>query len=231
MKVKATQTGSGVIELVGDGKPSVECLMMPLEPLVYDVLCGTLPSVSKAAEIGSFKGGSSCILTKGMERRGKTLDLYCHDLFAPFDIKGEIHDVGAMFETNTMGWDVFPTKVKGDSKETHAFHEDGTLDYVFVDGDHSYEGAAADISNFAPKLRGDGWMIVQDSHGDVMRAVEDVLPKDFYSWVIRPPVAHFVTVANRDVEKLEAFVRDLVSVVERAMNLPAEDCSYDIADV
>jgi hypothetical protein len=33
---------------------------------------------------------------------------------------------------------------------------DGTLDFVFVDGDHSYEGCRNDILNWAPKVKADG---------------------------------------------------------------------------
>lgn len=229
MKVsKSINENSDVVELQGDDRPSIECLMLPLEPLVYDTMCEILPDHSKAAEIGSFKGGSSCIFTKGMERRGKTLDLSCHDLFEPFDVKGEIHDIGSIFDKNTSAWGVHPTKVKGDSKITHSVHEEETLDYVFVDGDHSYEGACSDIRNFVPKLKRDGWIIIQDSHGDVMRAVEDSLPPDFFSWVVRPPVAHFVTIANRDIEKLESFIPILAEKISKKIEHTGDEISYDI---
>ena len=65
--------------------------------------------------------------------------------------------------------------MKGDSKKTCEVHRDGSLDYVFVDGDHSYEGALADIRNFLPKLKKGGWMFIQDGTDGVKQAVEDAI--------------------------------------------------------
>jgi predicted O-methyltransferase YrrM len=40
--------------------------------------------------------------------------------------------------------------------------EDGSLDFVFIDADHSYEGVKADIEAWDPKVREGGYVIGHD---------------------------------------------------------------------
>lgn len=39
---------------------------------------------------------------------------------------------------------------------------DGSLDFIFIDGDHTYEGCKKDILCWLPKLKGSGWIIGHD---------------------------------------------------------------------
>lgn len=200
-------TAPGVVTLFAGAAatpPGVDCLMCPFEPLCYDTLCEFMPQCAKAAEIGSFKGGSACILANGMRKRGKELTLCCHDLFGPFEAQGAVHDIEACFDANLARFGVAAIKVKGDSGATHAVHEDRSLDYCFIDGDHSYEGALADIRNFRPKLRPGGWLVVQDCIGDVRRAVQHALATELML-LVEPPLGHYVVVCNSDAGKLKAF--------------------------
>ena len=176
------------------GANRVDCLMSMYEPLVYDAICDFLPDNARAAEIGCFKGGSTCILWNGMRRRGKRLTLVSHDLFEPFEADGGVHDIEKIFDANTASWKVRPIKVKGDSTMTHSVHVNGSLDYVFIDGDHSYDGALADILNFIPKLKPDGWMFIQDSIDGVKKAVEDSIGNSRLKIIVEPPVGHYVTI-------------------------------------
>jgi hypothetical protein len=227
-----TPEGNGLVDLLHDDARSsgVECLMSPLEPLVYDTLCGFLPDDARAAEIGSFVGGSCCILSHGMRRRGRRLSMFCHDLFEPFEIGGKSVDIEPRFDDAVARWGFEPTKVKGPSSETLGIHADGTLDYCFVDGDHTYEGALADIKGFAPKVKPDGWLVIQDSIGDVHRAVVDALSATEWSAVlISPPHGHYVTVCTRDPRRLDAFVGKLHTVMAAAATpsgVAGEPCRF-----
>lgn len=208
----------GVVELRAPGMPLVECLMAPLEPLVYDAVAELLPDGARAAEIGCFKGGSAIVLGWGMRRRGKALRLWCHDLFEPFETDDGVHDIAAAFDANTAAWGcaAWLTKVTGDSKATHVVHEDGSLDYVFVDGDRSYEGALADLRNFWRKLRPGGVLAVQDAVGDVRHALRDWLPPDVHHVVVDPPHGHHVAVVTRDAAALRAFHAHMHAAIARA---------------
>ncbi|GEM_PF-343203 len=59
--------------------------------------------------------------------------------------------------------------------------EDGTIDFAYVDGDHSYDGVRADLENLFPKLRHDGIIAFDDYHrfgwwGDgVLRAIHEFI--------------------------------------------------------
>ena len=192
----------------------VDCLMSMMEPLCYDVICEFLPDGARAAEIGCFKGGSACVLWNGMRRRNKRVDITCHDLFEPFDVNGKVHDIEKIFDANIESWKTPAIKVKGDSKKTCEVHRDGSLDYVFVDGDHSYEGALADIRNFLPKLKKGGWMFIQDGTDGVKQAVEDAIGDSRLKIVIDPPVGHYVNIIGPD-DKLMEYCKKLSHEVDR----------------
>lgn len=57
---------------------------------------------------------------------------------------------------------------------------DGSLDFAFIDGDHSYRGVCDDILAWLPKVRPGGWIGGHDwgkpQRGEVERAVRDTLP-------------------------------------------------------
>ena len=58
--------------------------------------------------------------------------------------------------------------------------EDESLDLVFIDADHSYEGCKADIIAWRPKLRPGGWLMGHDyepvSFPGVVQAVDELVP-------------------------------------------------------
>ncbi len=46
--------------------------------------------------------------------------------------------------------------VKGDSTDVSKFIANESLDWIYIDGDHSYKGALADLENWSPKVRKGG---------------------------------------------------------------------------
>lgn len=58
---------------------------------------------------------------------------------------------------------------------------DGSLDFVFIDADHSYDGVKADIANWASKVRPGGWILGHDIQmPGVCHAVEEAF-SDYYT--------------------------------------------------
>lgn len=44
-----------------------------------------------------------------------------------------------------------------------------SLDFIFIDGDHSYEGVISDIEAWYPKIKFGGWIIGHDIHFDTVK--------------------------------------------------------------
>lgn len=68
------------------------------------------------------------------------------------------------------------TIVRADSVEAAKSVEDGSLDFVFIDADHSYEGCSADIAAWAPKVRIGGMVAGHDYNKKwpgVLKAVDE----------------------------------------------------------
>jgi predicted O-methyltransferase YrrM len=114
------------------------------------------------AETGSFMGASAMICA--MNSKAK---LWCHDIWT---LDEDIKDVGypsenfftfnKVIRTNDVVSRVFA--VPGDSLKTYRIHDDNSLDLVFIDGDHSYEGALGDFKNFFPKVKNGGVILAHD---------------------------------------------------------------------
>ena len=63
--------------------------------------------------------------------------------------------------------------LKGDSAAMAGHLDDGTLDFVFVDGDHTEAGVERDIRAWSPKVRAGGMLLGHDNHWTTVRRVID----------------------------------------------------------
>ena len=69
--------------------------------------------------------------------------------------------------------------IRGTSTEAVVYFEDGSLDFVYIDGDHRYEGFKSDLELYRPKLRKGGVLAGHDlSFNTVQQALGDVLGKE-----------------------------------------------------
>ena len=83
------------------------------------------------------------------------------------------------------------TLVEKSSVEAASWLDDASLDFVFIDADHSYDAVRADIKAWTPKLRDGGWMTGHDYDPErfpgVVRAVEERFPEfhlgDDFTWM------------------------------------------------
>lgn len=67
--------------------------------------------------------------------------------------------------------------LKMDTDDAARIVEDNSLDFVFIDADHSTEGVLNDIKNWLPKLKDTGWLLGDDIDWDsVKTAVEQTYP-------------------------------------------------------
>jgi len=68
-------------------------------------------------------------------------------------------------------------KLKGDSVEMAQHVEDESLDFVFIDADHRYQGVKGDLEAWMPKVKPGGWITGHDVHlRGVKRALDELVP-------------------------------------------------------
>ena len=66
--------------------------------------------------------------------------------------------------------------IKGDSADSAAAFADESVDFVFIDADHSYAGISRDITAWLPKVKRGGVLAGHDYHSDVQRCVDERFP-------------------------------------------------------
>jgi predicted O-methyltransferase YrrM len=159
----------------------------------------TLLSLSKGlangsvlVEIGSYLGASSCLISLGAKNKNNTL--YCVDTWqndAMTEGKRETFDI---FKENTSDFGDIICPLRGKSDEVAAAF-DKQIDFIFFDGDHSYEGIKTDWEKWSPKLKRGAVTVFHDwgwAEG-VMKVInEDVkphvakegsLPNMYWAWI------------------------------------------------
>lgn len=65
--------------------------------------------------------------------------------------------------------------IKGWTTKAAEQVDDNSLDFVFVDADHSTEAVRADIQAWWPKVKGTGWIIGHDINWPIVKVVADEL--------------------------------------------------------
>jgi len=127
-------------------------------------------------ELGSFAGASACFMAEQIEQSGKDITLYCVDLWNNMifvNVEGSIfHE----FWTNVYncGFEQIVRPIQADSALAAGLFGNGSVDFVYVDGDHSYKGCWRDIVAWLPKLKKDGWMGGHDYNQEVEKVVKDI---------------------------------------------------------
>lgn len=89
---------------------------------------------------------------------------------------------------NTKNKDVFITRIDDIKDRLNILHmtsdvacqkiDDHSLDFVFIDADHTYPAVKSDIINWAPKVRPGGYLMGHDrKHKGVARALSELVPR------------------------------------------------------
>ena len=114
--------------------------------------------LTKAVEVGCRYGESARLWKEHIPK----LDLTCIDPYAAYHrVSQERQDLiyeGAYENSGKYGF----TLVRMYSLEAVDMYKDGTLDWVHIDGDHTFDAAVQDIIRWAPKVREGGLVLVHD---------------------------------------------------------------------
>lgn len=143
-------------------------------------------------EVGSWRGMSAAQMTVEIINSGKRIQFDCVDTWRG-TLNEELHQTDPSvindtiyneFLTNMKPVEGYYRPVRMPSVEAAATYADASLDFVYIDADHLYEGVLADIRAWLPKIKpggflaGDDFGHAQGSEG-VQQAVTEVFGTDF----------------------------------------------------
>jgi predicted O-methyltransferase YrrM len=151
---------------------------------IYEDIVQQSDDGSLFVEIGSFKGKSSAFMAVEIANSGKKIKFDCIDPMLPLG-----HYAGSA-ESNPDEWqgysaDEFHNRMQNvkeyytlhqmTSDEAASLYADGSIDFLMIDGDHSYEGVVKDLQNYLPKMRPGGLIAGDDAFvPEIVQAVKDV---------------------------------------------------------
>jgi predicted O-methyltransferase YrrM len=149
------------------------------------------------AEIGRFKGGSTMVLATALP---PGVELWSYDFHVALrpDMPGEELDAELRLALERYGLADKVHLLVADSRI--ADPPPGELELLFVDGDHSYEGARADFDRWSAFVRGGGHVLLHDAvdtggYGNVYAGVARLAGEIGAGWDRQPgagSIAHFV---------------------------------------
>ena len=139
-------------------------------PKFYKKMVKRFPDGSQFLEIGTFAGQSFAYLAVEIINQGKQIDLTGLDGFGWEGLQEEF-----MKNMEPLNGKFFV--LKGNSVELSGKFADKSLDFVFIDANHTYEDVKADIRAYLPKIKDGGVIAGHDYCADwpgVIQAVKEM---------------------------------------------------------
>jgi hypothetical protein len=156
----------------------------------YRWMAESFESGSHFVEIGSWTGRSSAFMAVEIWRSGKSISLDCIDTWKGNREHAELREVVdgelySKFVKNMMPVRGRYRAIRKCSVEAALGYRDRSLDFVFIDGDHTYESVMDDIGAWLPKVRSGGVIGGHDYRvwSGVTRAVHDSFGHDFHQYM------------------------------------------------
>jgi cephalosporin hydroxylase len=134
---------------------------------MYASMVDKYPSGSHFVEIGSWQGRSACCMAVEIINSDKDIKFDCVDTWRGSEEHQSdprvVHDkLYSIFLENTKPVSHMIKDTRMPSCDASKLYEDNSLDFVFVDGDHTYEGVWSDLENWFPKLKVGGSIVGHD---------------------------------------------------------------------
>lgn len=150
--------------------------------LLYRFLEGK--KIKNVLEIGTQRGGTALLWAKLVEPRGG--HVYCIDKSFE-DTVYKNHALRPLI-----------TEIQGDSHDRETFNRllkqvsnnGGSVDFFFIDGDHTYEGGKADFENYFRFVRAGGWVAFHDIRDTEYHRINSVYISIFWN-EIKEKYNHF----------------------------------------
>jgi methyltransferase family protein len=172
------------------------------EEWLYDRMIGLAPQKATFVEVGCWLGKSTAYCASRIRECGKSIAFYAVDTWQGSPAEPALMDAVAraggsvynLFRTNMEEAGVMdaihPLQLPSIAAAT--LFANGTLDFVFIDADHTAPAVQADIAAWLPKIKGGGVLAGHDwnTYASVQQAVVAMLDGDFSvegnCWIHRP---------------------------------------------
>lgn len=145
---------------------NIEGWITPEQIKLYERMIETASSTAHFVEIGCWKGKSTVMMAVGIINSNKKIKFDVVDTFQGAEEHKSYKSIvdGTLY--NEFIKNIEPVKsvvniTVGDSSTTASNYQDKSLDFVFIDGDHSFDGVLRDIRAWLPKIK-DGGIIAGD---------------------------------------------------------------------
>jgi predicted O-methyltransferase YrrM len=138
-------------------------------------------------EMGVFDGKSAIKMARYIKSKSLRINFYLVDRWSE-DIDYD------RFSKNIVDCNVFDVviPIRCESIKASIKFNEYYFDFIFIDGDHSYESVKNDIQAWYPKLKVNGIMAGDDydpCHGGVIKAVDEIfgnsISKEWPVWYIK----------------------------------------------
>lgn len=185
---------------------------------LYDFFVEQSNNDSIIVEIGSFFGKSTNYLLEKVKKSKKSINVVAIDTFQGSENEQYHLDIvsqydGDIYQPFTENVDIERlTILKEKSGDACKYFGNGTIDFLMIDGDHSYDGVSNDISNYFYKVKPGGYISGDDYNvfDSTTKAVNDYflgchnLSSNGINWFYRIPrvqIVHISTVPMSDRAK------------------------------
>lgn len=164
---------------------------------LFSEIVEKLPDNSEIVEIGCWLGKSTAYMCKEIKESGKNIKYNCVDIWDD-NIGIDFHKHSTVYQKyieelddslfnefkknmKDCGFIDMINIIKSDSSIAADNFKDNSLDFCFVDGDHSYEGSKKDIEYWYPKMKKGSYFCGHDycniGERQVARAVDEFAEK------------------------------------------------------
>lgn len=186
-----TRTRRGTLAYLQNGADKLDLSATYLLPIPREMLLVYLPGGGDIAEVGVAEGDFSAkILEHCTPRSLALIDLWAHQDDAEYKL--DLNNVADHEQERRCRAvrDRFAAQcdsglvsiIRGDSVAAASSFADRTFDFVYIDGNHTYQGVRRDLEAYYPKVKDDGFICGHDFSNhesarelgfDVVRAVCD----------------------------------------------------------
>lgn len=133
-------------------------------PCVYRLMVSKCRPNGTLVELGAWKGRSSAFLVVEAKNKSPDIDIHIVDtwLGSGEHTAGMTDGLHEKFIANMAPLNGHYQAHRMTTDKAVSLFEDGSLDGVFIDADHTYEAVKKDIENWTPKVRSGGILAGHD---------------------------------------------------------------------